>query len=326
MEREAPPITIVDPHAQAGGGELLDVEPWRPTERQQLLGLAVAIVVLLVGGLITATEQLRRERAAQRAAVAALALEATEAPDTGVVPAGFVRVALRNGGPDAVRLLTARLVPGGYPEVTLTRQVAAGAEVTLGFPDTAPCEPLLTTPPDAVQLRLRTAEGTEVTRELPLSPGAYGDVNRTALERCGYLPAFEAFGFTLIAVDVEGSTVVLEALVFNDSVLPLTLDRLTHAPGLSLTTSRALPLVLPPQPGPGVLANTVPLTLRLRVTSCEVYVGTLGDQVLRAWVMRDASLFEVDVLGVEPTRSFRPPVDPGLVLTSLLQTCPSFGY
>lgn len=323
MEREAPPVTIVDPHAPAGGGELLDVEPWRPTERQQLLGLAVAVLVLLVGGLATATDLVRTERTERRAALAALALSAGEAPDTGTVPAGFVRVALRNGGPDAVSLLTAQLVPGGYPEVMLARQVAAGAEVTLGFPDTAPCEPLLTTPPDAVRLQLRTTAGTEVTRELPLSPGAYGDVNRTALARCGYLPAFEAFGVTLTSVDVEGAFVVVQARVFNDSVLPLTLDRLTHAPGLSLTTSRPLPLALPPQPGPGVLANTVPLTLRLRVTSCEVYVGTLDDQVVRAWVLRDASLFEVDVLGMDPSRSFRPPVDPLLVTTSLRGTCPS---
>jgi hypothetical protein len=254
-------------------------------------------------------------------------------PDTDLVPDGWVGIAVRNDGPESVRLLSARLLAAGYSPATLSATLASGGITTITFHDTTSCSPvLLTAPADSVSLQLRTARGTTLTRELALSPGAHDDVNRPARERCGYLPAEESFALTLTAVDVVGRDVVVAAKATNLSVLPLELLRLREAPGLSMQASRGMPIELPVQSTPGTTSRAVPLTLRFRVTDCDVFLKTLGfpdapqptQQLLRAWVFRDSTAFELQVLTVDPARSFRPPVDPTAVLSPLLTTCVDF--
>ena len=334
MEREPPPITITNPQAPAGG-DVLGADPWRPSPRQKRVAIVVAAVLVVVGGTAAAVGTVQHDRAADRAALRALALAAETAPDAGVVPAGYVRVGLRNDGPSPVRLLAARLVPGGYDEAQLAEALPVGGTTTLGFLDSAPCRPsLLSHPPTAVRVRLRTDRGTEVTREVTLGPGPAYDVLHTAQERCGYLPAGEAFQLALTSVSVRDLTVVARATAYDDSVLPLTLERLRETPGLSLTVSPALPLVLPPQPTAGTVTRTVTVTLRLRVTSCDIFLSALGfpqvqgvEQLVRGWVQRDGVLTEVPVLDAggaqPPTSSFLPPADASAVLGQLLARCPT---
>lgn len=327
MEREPPPITIVDPHAPVGGGEVLAGEPWHMGERQHVAALALAIVALLVAALGTARDLREQER--ETAAAVRLATDVVR--DPGVRQGGYVLVGLRNDGPDRVHLLAARLTPGRYDEIPVDAQVPSGGLVTIAFPDEAPCgRQLLATPPDAVRVRLRTVRGTTVSREVALSPGAYGEVNHAALERCGYLPAYEAFSLRLTSVSQQGSTVVARAVAFDDSVLPLTLRLLAPAPGLALAVTPTPPVALPPQPAAQTVRRTVPLTLQLRVHSCEVFLGTLGlreargsQHVLRAWLVRDSSIFEVPALDAAADPGARSPADPYQVLTRLVETCPA---
>jgi hypothetical protein len=334
VEREPPPITITNPAAPAGG-DVLGADPWRPSPRQKRIALTVAAVLVVVGGSAAAVGTVQHDRAADRAALRALRLATEPAPDTGTVPAGYVRVGLRNDGPAMVRLLGAQLVPGGYDEAQLAEALPAGGATTLGFQDTAPCGPaLLTHPPTAVRVRLRTVRGSVVTREVTLGPGAAVDVTHRTQERCGYLPAGEAFQLGLTSVSVQDGTVVARGTVYDDGVLPLTLLRLREMPGLSLSVTPALPLVLPPQPAPGTVTHTVQLTLRLRVARCDLFLSALGfpqvqgvQQVVRGWVRRDGVDTEVPVLdagGAQPPTQFDvPPGDPAVVLWYLLDSCPS---
>mgnify|MGYP001080026030 CR=1 FL=1 len=94
MEREPPPITITNPAAPAGG-DVLGADPWRPSPRQKRIALTVAAVLVVVGGTAVAVGTVQHDRAADRAALRALELATEPAPDTGLVPAGYVRVGLR---------------------------------------------------------------------------------------------------------------------------------------------------------------------------------------------------------------------------------------
>jgi hypothetical protein len=335
VEREPPPITITNPAAPAGG-DVLGADPWRPSPEQKRVALVVAAVLVVVGGTGAAVGTVQHDRAADRAALRALRLVTDVAPDTGIVPQGFVRVGLRNDGPASVRLLSAQLVPGGYGETPAREELLPGGIATLGFRDTTPCGPaLLAHPATAVRVRLRTVRGTLVTRDVRLGPGPSSDVTHGAQERCGYLPAAEAFQLGLTSVAVQGGTVVAQGTVFDESVLPLTLQRLRAMPGLSVSVTPELPLVLPPQPAPGEQVHNVDLTLRLRVTSCATFLSALGfpqvqgvQQVVRGWVRRDGVDTEVPVLdagGAQPPTQFDvPPGDPAVVLGYLLDGCRSF--
>ena len=332
MEPEPPPITITDPRAPAGE-DVLGAEPWTLSPRHRRIALVTTVVLVLLGGAALAVAGVRHDRAADRAALAAVQL-ATDVSSDGP-PQGYVGVALRNDGPDAVRLLSARLVPGGYDETALHEQLPSGGLATVEFEDAAPCGPaLLSHPPSAVRVRLRTVRGTVVTRELALSPGPYHDATHAAQERCGYLPAEEAFQLAVTSVSVHGPAVVLRATAYDDSVLPLTLLRLREAPGLSLSVTPALPLPLPPQPAAGRVRHVVTLTLRLRVSRCDLFLSALGypqvqgvQQVVRGWVRRAGVDTEVPVLDAggaqPPTNVDVPPGDPALVLGHLLTRCPS---
>ena len=241
-----------------------------------------------------------------------------------------MRIGLRNDGPETVELVSARLLADGYALLTVGTSLAPSGITTLAFRDTARCSPaLLSDPASFVSVRLRTSRGTTVTRELALSPGAYDDVNRPARERCGLLPAEESLVFTPSAVQVVGRSVVVRAVVANRSLLPLELLRLREAAGLAMDVTPGLPIQLPVQTSPGTTDKTVTLTLRFRVKSCGVFLETLqhpnpsalSQQLVRAWVVRDSTAFELDVLTVDPSSSFRPPVGATDILDPLLRTC-----
>lgn len=324
VEKEPPPITVVDP---SRGTDVLVMEPEQTSRRVVLVGLVVA----LLGGTAVVADTLRDDRVADRAALAAVRLLTEAPPDTGIVPAGTVRIAVRNVGPEAVRLLSARLVAPGYGEVRVDKRVPAGAAVTIGLRDTATCGPtMLATPAESVTVRLRTARGSTVTRSLPLSPTAFKEVNHAARARCGYLGAGEAFSFQATSLSDEGKTVLVAAQVVNRSLLPLTLYRFDPTPGLRISLSPSLPIDLPVQTRPDGREGSVPVVLRLQVTDCADFLRSLGypnlggaEDVVRGYVMRDATAYEVPVLRVDPTRSFLPRVDTSNVLTRLLRTCPT---
>jgi len=333
VEREPPPITITNP-ATPAGGDVVGAEPWRPSPGQKRVALVVAAVLVVVGGTAAAVRGARRDSTADRAVLAAVRLAADDSPDIDLVPDGYVRMGVRNDGPGVVTLLGARLLPGGYGDARMHEELDPQGVVSVVFRDSARCGPaLLTHPPTAVRVRLRTSRGTVTTRELTLSPGAFDAVTRPPRERCGYLLAGEAFDLGFTSVTLEHGTVVARATVHDNGVLPLTLQRLREAPGLSLTVSPALPLVLPPQPRPDTVTNTVEVTLRLRVTRCDIFLSAIGYpqvgggvQLVRGWVRRDGVDTEVPVLmagAAPPTGSSRPPAQAS-VLGDLLDRCRSF--
>jgi hypothetical protein len=281
--------------------------------------------VLLLGAVVVAST-VRDDRAADRAVTGALRLVSDEVPVTGAARPGYVRIAVRNDGSSDVRVLSARLLAPGYAEVPVSSPLAAGSMLTLELPDTASCGPsLLDHPATEVSLRLRTTDGRSLTRALPLSPVAAVAVNHAARARCGYLPAEESLSFMPTSVLASKGSVVVRASVANTGLLAFKLFRLLPLPGLSLTSSPATPLDLPTQAKPHVLDRAVVVTVTLRVRSCSAMRASLTGArhtLLRGWLLQEATVTEVPVLVVDPTSSFRPAVDPGLVLDRLLATCP----
>ena len=302
MEPEPPPITIVDPRSGEAGDVLAAGPEDRraPTPRQRRTLMAAGLVAVLVGTVVIAVDQLGADRAADRAAVDAVKLTADSAsqpsgpPDVGLL-------ALRNEGPDPVRLLSAQLTGTGYARVRLGGRLEPGTSTGVPFRDTAPCGPaLLTAPADAVTVQLVTARGATITREVPLSPQAFVAVNRPPRTRCGYLAADESLGFFVSTAKAVGDEVEVRGRVINDSVLAMSLLRLLPAPGLTLHTSPAPPFALPPQVSPARHDRGVAVTLRLRVHDCSTYLAGLRqsrrglrDSFLRGWVLQESSGFEV---------------------------------
>jgi hypothetical protein len=327
VDAQPPPSTIVNPHAPAGHGEVLvsgdDKDPWRPSRAQVMVALTVASIGLVVAGVTVAVNKVRTEHRLDREALAALQLVADQGFETaeGRGP-DTVEVALRNESPHAVRLLSARLDADGFGALPLDSELAAGESVVLAFPNRIACSrSVLTDPADAVVVRLRTHRGQVVTRREPLSPTAFMEVNRPAQERCGYLPADEAFGFLVGSIRYVGDQVVARLQLYNNSLLPLALARLREAPGLSLELSRPLPLALPPQDEPQAITRLVDLELRLRMVSCSSFLEAAGGgdlfDLVQAWVQREGYVVEVPLQLAPPTQEF----DPFALHQQLVRNC-----
>jgi hypothetical protein len=334
VEPTPPPITIVDPHASpayttellAGGDER---EPFQWTPRRRYVALTAVTVATLVAGVASAVDMVREGHRLDRASVTAVQLYADAAVE-GSAPAAEVQLSLRNDGPTAVRLVSARLVAPGYGEQPLSDVLGAGESVVLHLPDQAPCGPaLLAQPVETLRLQVRTDRAQVATREITLGPSAYIAVNHPARERCGYLPPDEAFSFGVQSMHRKGHEVVVKALVHDESVLPLTLVRVAAVPGLEVVVSPRLPLALPPQTGAQRKSHFVAVELHLRVANCSAFFSApglafLADRgLVRGWVTHDASIWEVPIDMSEPEVGFSPVPD---VFFELLQDgCPQLG-
>jgi hypothetical protein len=330
VEPEPPPITIVDPNL-SGGPDLItsgdERDPWRPTRRQRRIALVALAVVAVVTGATGIVGNVRAARSADQAAVASLHLAAVDGPDD-LEPQGSVLVLVRNDGPHQVRLLSARLLAPGYAEQQLHEVIGPIGAVLIQLPDTAVCGPaLLREPAELIRLRLRTYRGQVITRDVRLGPGAHRAVNHAARERCGYLPADEAFGFGVQSVERRGKQVVIRALVHDDSVLPLVLMRLAPAPGLEIEVWPRLPLQLPVQTSAQRITHFVELTLRVTVSGCPSFFSDPSSSTrvdlgtfVRGWVSRDPDVYEVPIPLVEPEVSGYPTV-PDALLGLLEKSC-----
>jgi len=333
VEPAPPPITIVDPHAPPSATEMLvagdEREPFEWTPRRRYVALTAVTVATLVAGVASAADMVGDGHRRDRASIAAVRLYADAAVEA-TAPAAEVQLSLRNDGPSAVRLLSARLVAPGYGEQRLTGVVAAGESVVLHLPDEVPCGPkLLTEPVEVLRVRVRTDRQQVTTQELTLGPSAYIAVNHPARERCGYLPPDEAFTFGVQSLQRRGHQVLVKALVHDESVLPLILVRVAAVPGLEVEVAPRLPLRLPPQTGPERTSHFVPVTLRVRVANCSAFFSApgltfLADRgLVRGWVAHDASIWEVPIDMSEPEVGFSPVPD---VFFELLQdSCPQLG-
>jgi hypothetical protein len=334
VEPAPPPITIVDPHAPPSyATELLeagdDREPFAWTPRRRYVALTAVTVATLVAGVASAVDMVREGHRLDRASVKAVQLHADAALEASA-PAAEVQLSVRNDGPTAVRLLSARLLAPGYAEQPLSGVVGVGESVVVHLPDEVPCGPsLLKTPVEVLRLRVRTDRAQVVTRELTLGPSAYIAVNHPARERCGYLPPDEAFTFGVQSLQRQGHEVVVTALLHDESVLPLTLVRVAAVPGLEVVVSPRLPLHLPPQSGAQRRSHFVSVELRIRVTNCSAFFSApgltfLADRgLVRGWVAHDASIWEVPIDMSEPEVGFSPVPD---VFFELLQDgCPQLG-
>lgn len=330
VEPAPPPVTIVDPRVPASATELLlagdEREPWFWTARRRYVGLTAVVVATLVAGVASAVDMVREDRLRDRASASAVELRADSAVG-GFAPANAVQVSLLNDGPAAVHLLSAWLVAPGYAVQPLHEVVAPGESVVLTLPDQAQCGPsLLDSPAELLHLRVRTQRDVVTTRDVPLAPGAYVAVNHAARERCGYLPANEAFTFGTQSLARHGREVVVKALVHDESVLPLTLDLMTAMPGLQMEVTPRLPLRLPPQTGGQRMSHFVAMTLRLRVANCSAFFSAPGlafladSGLVRAWVVRDASMWEVSIDMAEPDVGYSPV--PNLFFELLKDSCP----
>jgi hypothetical protein len=333
VEPEPPPITIVNPHARASATDVLvsgdEREPWRWTQRRRHVALTAVVVATLVAGVASAVDMVRENHRLDRASVDAVQLRA-EAPVEELAPPSEVQLSVLNDGPSPVRLLSAWLVAPGYERQSLNAVVGSGESLVLTLPDQARCGPsLLDDPAQVLHVLVRTHRGQVTTREVTLGPEAFDAVNHPARERCGYLPANEAFVFGTQTLTRDGREVVVRALVHDESVLPLALDRITAMPGLEVEVTPRLPLRLPPQTGQELVSHFVTVTLQLRVANCAAFFSAPGlafladGGLVRAWVMRESSMWEVPIDMSEPEVGLSPV--PDLFFELLQDSCPQLG-
>lgn len=279
----APPVTVVDPARPGRAADILEAGPerlrWRPTRPQAQVALLMLLLCAAVSGAIAAARHASAQHRQEVAAVRALALVVTEpvegADSSGVPgepgPQQF-RIALRNEGPQEVRLVAVRLDYPGFGWQPAPSRLASFESRNLTVDSTPRCSPSLAQQgPQRLSVRVVTSRGTPREMSLGLLDGAVGlDVTEHVQGRCGDRPLSQS----LEMVDSAGpgtrnGLLVLELTLRNDSVLPLTVTKVRALPeGLRLTSDRRLPLTLPPRPTPEADSRAQSLVLRLQVSSC----------------------------------------------------------
>ena len=318
-------MTVTNPAADVlGSGR----EPWRPTRRQRRTALVLLAGLLLVGTAGVLVRHQLGERAKDRAAVAALDLVVDTLPvDMQDLSQPF-QLELHNQARTAVHVRWVRLEAPGYATRTEQTRLDALGLLPLPLDEDVPCTPALGDhPPVRMTIGLRTLRGTALTRSVGLTQDARAFVATRLRFRCGYLTPEEAFGLEVTGVRAAGDDVVVTARASNRSVLPLDLQRLSGLAGLRVTLSRALPLTLPPQATPVGNATHVPLTLRLHLVSCRLFMQAIRDaeatypaQILVGRLAREGATTDlpVSVWPGEGLDAGTPQPDPE---TLLMQTC-----
>jgi hypothetical protein len=281
------------------------------------LGLVVVIVAAVV------LSWVRSDRTDDRAAADALQLSV----DSVTSSTGLVNLGVTNAGPARVQVLTARLTAPGYATEPVGAALEPGARLIFSLKDSATCGPQMADDPaSSLELQVRTARGSTATRSLPLGASAFREVNHAARQRCGYLPADEAFRFEALTTRLQPGSVTIPVKVGNGSLFPMELSELLPLSGLELTVVPALPRELPAQASPNGPVRLVPLTITLAVRNCGVfttsYERAASVELIRGrLVQQHATGFEVPVLTFDPTSSFVGPADPGAIATHLLRSC-----
>ena len=275
MDREPPPpITVVDPNASAGTADLLDHgrDPWRPTRRQAVLGTAVLLLVGLVAGGVAQWRHVRHERALDRADQRQLRLFTT-ATCCDVVVDGPVQllVSVRNDGPDVARLQRVRL-PGNadwVPDNDLL--LVPGATADLPVPLRSGCEGSAgRSTGNTVLLDLLLLHGSRAHRTVTMDELTKVQVAQGIRGACAKGVPNEAFTADITRSRVRGRSLVVDLLLSNRSVLPLTVRDPSPSPGL-VVTGLATPLSLPPQSRPETEPAQVAITLVVTVGDCSAF-------------------------------------------------------
>jgi hypothetical protein len=269
-------------------GEPLDVvgagherDPWRPGTRTWSL-----IAVLLVLAAIAVPVGLNRqhqadERALDTASVTGLALAPTGDPEARVYPDGVVGIGVRNDTDRAVTLVGLQVLADGYRPEVVNRPLKPNELISVQLKDTATCSPsLVRQVPENIRFTVRSSRGRTATVIEPLVDSAGGALNQSARERCQYKGTLEAFLPSITeTAQIVGRTLTVTAQLANTGRLTLAVTRLESYPGVTVTTTPRLPLVLPyapPAANDGLTGTMV--TFRLTVTDCATVTG--ADQAL----------------------------------------------
>jgi hypothetical protein len=271
VDREPPPISIVDPNAPSGTADLLDSgrDPWRPSRRQVVLTVTAVLVLALVAGavalLVLNVQAQRADRRAVRALSFELGGDVEAQPDNGL----SISLELRNLTRYPYTVVDVRLDGPGFGTATLGTRLAPRASAFLDLPTSSACDAsLYVRGPRAAVVRARTARGTLVTGRVPLDRATADDAWPRFRRSCHYLLPDEALGASASGFSFEGRTLTVRYGLENAAAVPLTIDRLTTADGVELI-SDDLPLTIPAGTGDYQGFGHRTLTVRLRVVDCS---------------------------------------------------------
>jgi hypothetical protein len=249
-----------------------DRDPWRPGKRTWIL-LAVLVVLAAIAVPVGLDRQHQAdERALDSAAAKDVALAPTADPVVGAEPVpNVIGIGLRNDTDQNVTLVGYHVQGAGYTAQQVDLPILPYEIVHLGVPDTATCAvTVLTKEPPSIRLRVRTSRGQVVTLTADLVDAAGSALALGAQQRCGLRKPLDAFISQIIETStIKGRTLTVTTIVANTGRLPLRIASLESFPGVTVTTSRPLPLALPYTllDSSHPLTGT-PLTFRLTVTDC----------------------------------------------------------
>jgi len=276
VEREQPPVTVVDPSAPSGPApgpvRLPDVAAgiWRRWPAQVV---AVGVTVALAGGVLGALHVHQRERELDAAARQDVALAVS--PVLGDWPGDdALTVSLLNLGRRPVRVLSIGLLPGS-PVADVGLVLATGGALSLVVPDERACpEGLGLAAPTTFVVRVETARGDVVSRQVRLAPATDSELQLLEADRCGFVSPEIAVSVAAAGARHAGGVLTVRVRLRNASRLSMSLFDIAGGDGLAVQPSAALPLTLPapsdsPARGVGTPTLTV-LELRITVHDCRL--------------------------------------------------------
>lgn len=327
--RPAPPVTIRDPSRPYGAAELLDAGPDRAPRPSPVTPrrLALAGAVVLAGGLVAGSAELRERRAAsEQERRLASAVELVAEPQgssasfdalsrTSVVE---LDVLVRNDGPREVTVLTGRVADFTTSDDRRIRPGSARPLLLRGVvacPDEPP-PPQASRPADdasTLVLDVRTGAGVRAV-DVPL-PGSLTE--GLLLDVCGFRTLGQdtsvAVSAELLSASADDGVlrvvVALSTLVppGPDPALPSRLTGAALGPGLTAQVPAGL-VVLPADGSPvtvevvGVISDCVAATRSLREPPSGLAVEVSGEagDVVQAAVDYDPSLLRSFVAATCP--------------------------
>jgi len=265
VEREQPPVTIVNPGAGEGGDVLIhgsEKLPWRPTRRQS----RVTATILATVTAVVSTVWLVTDTVLDRLANADVKLQTGVASDFG--PAlGVVSLGKR-----ALEIVGVRLNGAGYDEHTSETLLVHGVARTVGLPSGTHCpeDPFAPVPHEVV-LTVRTERGTLVRRTVDLDEALVTQVEERERLRCGVPVLEESVHVRALSSQVLRDGVAITFELASAAVVPVTLSDWRPAAGLELVVVPPT-LELPAADRPLVDGEGVHVTLRVRVQDCRTWL------------------------------------------------------
>jgi hypothetical protein len=271
---DPPEVTIVDPSSPAGTADLLDSgrDPWRPSRTQVLVGAVVVLLLGLATGAVAQVRHVRHEHALDRADHRQLRLFTTTTCCDLVADSPLrLLVGVRNDGPDVVALERMRFagVADWVPDSEVL--LVPGATTDLPLPLRSSCAGAAGRGTgNEVLLDLRLVHGSRVHRTVTLDETTKLQVAQEIRSGCRMGVPNEALSADIVRSRVRGRSLVLDLLLSNRSVLPLTVRDPAPTPGL-LVTGLTTPLTLPPQPSADAEPPQVQVTLVVTVADCSAF-------------------------------------------------------